>query len=271
MSKTISKADYEEPRCPLAKPTNVVPVPTGRIIEKLDSYFDKKDYLSAERHLKYWLEEAQAGNDKRGSLTILNEQIGLYRKVENKDEGIKAIEKALKLSEETAEDTVSMGTTLLNAATAYKAFSMAEEALLLYEKAKKIYEEHLEETDVRLAGLYNNMAVTLSALEMYDEARMLFDKALSIMEKAENGQLEMAMTYCSLADLETSERGIEEAEETVNKYLDIAEKLFDTPSLPRNGYYAFVCEKCAPAFGYYGYFLAEKELMRRAKEIYEGN
>ena len=40
---------------------------------------------------------------------------------------------------------------------------------------------------------------------------------------------------------------------------------------PDPGYYAFVCEKCAPAFSYYGYFLAAQELERRAKEIYERN
>ena len=48
-----------------------------------------------------------------------------------------------------------------------------------------------------------------------------------------------------------------------------AEKLLYTESLPRDGYYAFVCEKCAPVFAYYGYFLTEQELHRRAGEIYE--
>ena len=46
-----------------------------------------------------------------------------------------------------------------------------------------------------------------------------------------------------------------------------AEELLNEPSLPRNGYYAFVCEKCAPVFGHYGWFAAEAELRKRAKEI----
>ena len=45
--------------------------------------------------------------------------------------------------------------------------------------------------------------------------------------------------------------------------------MMNTESLPRDGYYAFVCEKCAPVFGYYGYFLTERELNRRAREIHE--
>ena len=50
-----------------------------------------------------------------------------------------------------------------------------------------------------------------------------------------------------------------------------AKKLLDTPTLPQNGYHAFVCEKCAPTFEYYGYFLYANELKERAKRIYEGN
>ncbi len=58
-------------------------------------------------------------------------------------------------------------------------------------------------------------------------------------------------------------------DKTIEAYLDTALELLDSPSVPRDGYYAFVCEKCAPAFGYHGYFLAEADLRERAKAIYE--
>ena len=58
-----------------------------------------------------------------------------------------------------------------------------------------------------------------------------------------------------------------EMPKSVEEYLETAEKLLNTESLPRNGYYAFVCEKCAPVFGHYGWFAAEAELKRRAEEI----
>ena len=64
------------------------------------------------------------------------------------------------------------------------------------------------------------------------------------------------------------EHGVEQAEEQIREYLTTAERLLNTESLPQNGYYAFICEKCAPTFGYYGFFLTEKELSRRAEEIY---
>ncbi|MBO4364673.1 MAG: tetratricopeptide repeat protein [Eggerthellaceae bacterium] len=60
-----------------------------------------------------------------------------------------------------------------------------------------------------------------------------------------------------------------ECEEVVECFLDTALELLDTPSVPRDGYYAFVCEKCAPVFAYYGYFLADADLKERAKAIYE--
>jgi len=62
--------------------------------------------------------------------------------------------------------------------------------------------------------------------------------------------------------------GAEAAADQAEFYLDRAWQLLDTPSLPRDGYYAFVCEKCAPVFGYYGYFAEEAKLTGRAKEIY---
>ncbi len=89
------------------------------------------------------------------------------------------------------------------------------------------------------------------------------------LEKQENGALEVAITCLNLADLIAAELGLENGAEQIEKQLQKAEKLLYTENLTRDGYYAFVCEKCAPVFGYYGYFLTEQELYRRAKDIYE--
>lgn len=266
----LSEEDYKEPRCPLSKPGQVSPIPTRRILEKLDEHLGRNDYLSAEKLLNYWLEEATRGNDRRGKLTVLNEQIGLYRKISKKPEGLQAIREALSLADALHMDnTITLGTTLINAATGYNAFGMAEEALPLYREAQRIYETVLDPEDSRLGGLYNNMALTVMAFGNYREAEELFGKALHIMSTQEHGEAEMAITYCNLADLVCAEVGMTEGEARIEAYLNQAEQLLDTESLPRNGYYAFVCEKCAPAFGYYGYFLTEQELSARAREIYE--
>jgi len=266
----IKKEDYDEPCCPFDLHPETKPISIGRVIEKLDEYLGKNDYVSAERHLKYWLSEAEFGNDLRGKLSILNEQIGLYRKLNKEKECLTAIDSALSLADVLKMDnTITLGTTLVNAATGYKAFHQPEKALLLYEKALIIYESLLNKDDSRLGGLYNNMALTLAELKEFDKAEDLYNKALFIMEKQEQGELEMAITYLNLADLVSAKYGMVESEKQINEYIEKAENLLNTDTLIRNGYYAFVCEKCASVFGYYGYFLIEQELTKRAREIYE--
>lgn len=245
-------------------------IPINRIIENLDRNFAKKDFDASENLLKYWLSEAEKENDIPGEITVLNEQIGFYRKLGREKEGIEAIESALEISEKAGFDsTVSFATTLINAATGYKAFGKAEKALPFYEKAKAIYEKSLNENDSRLGGLYNNMALTVSALGDFKRAKELFERALEIMKRAPHGELEEAITYCNLADLVSAEKGLIQGEKQISEYLGKALSLFDSDGIERNGYYAFVCEKCAPTFGYYGWFLAEREISRRAEEIYE--
>ena len=52
-------------------------LPTERILSKLDSYFAKNDYEGAERHLKYWLNEAIFSKDYRTKLMVCNERTNL--------------------------------------------------------------------------------------------------------------------------------------------------------------------------------------------------
>lgn len=270
MNDFLSKDDYEEPKCLLDMHPEVKPIPVGRVIEKLDSYLNRNDCEAAERHLRYWLSEAEAGGDMRGKLTVLNEQIGLYRKTGKEEECLRAVSDALSLAVSmNMEASVAYGTTLINAATGYKAFGKTKEALPLYRKAKTVYESELDADDGRLGGLYNNMAATLAGLREFREAEELYHKAIAIMEKQENGALEIAVTCLNLADLVAAEKGLEDGDREIGKLLTKAEELLDTEGLPRDGYYAFVCEKCAPVFGFYGYFFTEQELSRRAREIYE--
>ncbi len=266
---TINKEDYEEPCCPYTKPQATERIPIGRVIEKLDEYLNANDYAWAERHLKYWEEEARAFGDNDGLLSLLNEQIGLYRKTVKEEEAMKACEEALNVAHEIGLDgTVSMGTTLINVATAYKSFEKTNEAIELYKKAKEIYESHLKDDDEKLASLYNNMAVSLIEVKEFDEAEELFNKALKIMEKMDQGELEMAITHCNLADLYAAKYGTEEGEAKIMENMNIAEELLNKENLDRNGHYAFVCEKCAFVFTCYGYFVTGNELKKRAEEIY---
>lgn len=270
MADKLLKEDYEEPICPFCTPDKVTTVPVGRIIEKLDEYLSRNNYSAAESHLRYWLDEAVGVNDKRGQLAIINELIGLNRKLGNEAEALSFSEKALALSEVLGlTETITHGTTLLNAATAYKAFGQADKALTLYEKAKSLYEKLLSNDDERLGGLYNNMALALLDLESFDEAEKMFNHAIAVMRLTKNGEPETAITYCNLANLVEAKLGLEIGDSKIKEYLETAMELLNTDGIAHDGNYAYVCEKCAPTFGYYGFFAYENELNKRSRRIYE--
>ena len=268
----LEKEDYIDPRCALCgKPgeeETVQPVPVGRIMDKLREYEDRNDWPAVERHLKYWLAEAEANRDERGQLMLNNELMGYYRKQGDREKAFAHAEQAAKLVEKLGmQDTVTAGTTWVNAGTVREAFGDPVGGLEFFEMARENYEKNLPENDGRLGGLYNNMALSLAVCGRYEESTEMFRKAIAVMEKQEHGEPEQAITWLNMADAAEAALGPEQAEETVEEYLEKAETLLNTADLPRNGYYAFVCEKCAPVFGHYGWFATEAELKRRAEEI----
>ena len=274
-SSFLKPEDYLEPACPLCMDPPgaeraVDPIPQQRVVQKLDDYMSRRDYAGAERHLLYWLGEAERGNDQRGELLVRNELIGHYRKVGDRDHAFAHIERALALLDALGfSEGVSAGTTYVNSATACSAFGEQERALALFARAKAVYEADARTQKHLLGGLYNNMALCCVALGRHDEAFALYDKAMTVMGEVAYGALEQAITCLNMADAVAARDGMEAGEGEIFALLDRAYDLLHTPDVPHNGYYAFVCEKCAPTFSYYGYFLAAQELEQEAKTIYE--
>ena len=272
----IGPEDYAEPRCllcdePYGAEKPVQPIPQSRIAQKLDECWARRDTAGAERLLLYWLREAELGRDRRGELFLSNELIGHYRKCGEKEKSLAFADRALDLAEKLGyAGTVTYGTTHVNAATACSAFGDDGRALALFRKARETYEAIPELPDHLLGGLYNNMGLTLTALGRYDEALALYEKALSVMGRVPGGTLEQAITCLNMADTVSARDGQEAGEERIFALVDRAWELLQDPAAPRNGYYAFVAEKCAPSFSYYGYFLAAKELTEEADRIYAG-
>jgi len=267
----IRKEDYEEPACLLCN-NEKKSIPVMRVTEKLDEYLDKKDFDSAQRHLNYWLAEARSNDDQRGEFSVLNEMMGLYRKLGKEKEAVESAQAAVKLGESLGiMETAGGASAYVNAATVFDAFGYYDTSIEYFQKAKPTYEAELKSDDSRLGALYNNMAICLSALQRYSEACHFYEKALEIMGKNKNGELEQAVTYLNMADAKEAELGPEDADPFINEYLEKAQELLDKPGLPHGGYYAFFAEKCAPVFDYYGWFIYAKELYKRSAEIYKTN
>ncbi len=270
----LDKFDYAEPNCPLCDgkdfyyPQKDAPkghIPVARILEKADAAFDRNDAAEAGRLLVYWRDEAVALGDKRGELSMESELVGYYRKQGEREKGLASVARALELTEETKQHNLASGATVyINCATAYKAFGRAEEGLPLYGKAEEIYRSLLPENDPRFGGLYNNMALALADLNRYEEAQDAYKSALKVMGQAEHGEAECAITYLNLAHMYE----VWGKEREIFPCLEQAYSLLKSPTLPRNGYYAFVLEKCAPSFGYFGQVERYEELKKESEEIY---
>lgn len=270
--EAIGKEEYQEPRCllgmePLGEPERLAPVPLRRVVEKLDEYCARRDFAGAERHLDYWLAEARQAGDRRGEFSLQNERMGFYRKQGRREEAYAAAGAALELI--SAADEVSAATCHVNVGTVYDSFGEPERAVPEFQAARVGYEAALDPKDPRLGGLYNNMGLALAETGDYAEADRLFRRALDIMEGTAFGPWEQAMTWLNMADAAEREHGAEAAEEPIQDCLTHAQALLDRESPPRNAYYAFICEKCAPGFDYHGWFFYAAELRERAERCYE--
>ncbi len=243
-------------------------IPTDRVLTKLDEYLGKNDYSGAKKHLNFWLSEAEFLNDNNGMLLMFNELMGLCRKLGQRDEAVNFADVALKHIEKTGiEQNVGAATTFLNAATVYKAFERAKESIPLFQKAENIYKRNLSPDDERFGGLYNNMALAYVDLKEFSNAYALYEKALKIMsDKAP----EQAITYLNMASCAEAEEGLEDGAEKIAQYAEKAMQLLEECKERNDGNYAFVLEKCAGVFSYYGYFYYANQITERYRRIYEG-
>ena len=158
MDSEILSVDFECTSCKRQKKA-AERIPVMRVIEKLDEHFKTNDLQGAVRLLDYWASEARGLSDFSGELSVVNEQLGLFRKTNDAERAMAAVSRALELIELTENtDRASGATIMLNAATTLKAFGKADEALPIYEKVRGIYDATLAKNDLRFAAFYNNFA-----------------------------------------------------------------------------------------------------------------
>ena len=130
------------------------------------------------------------------------------------------------------------------------------------------------------------------AMRRYREALDLYDKALAVMADVPDGELEQAVTYLNMANTVELQLGMENGESRIYELIEKAEALLDAmgdellgtgwdpdtadagavlarsaDERARLGHYAFVCEKCAPTFEYYGYFMTAERLQKRSDRL----
>ena len=90
------------------------------------------------------------------------------------------------------------------------------------------------------------------------------------MAEVAGGSLEIAITLLNTADVIHRRDGMAAGEARIYALLEQAAAHMHREDIPRDGYYAFVCEKCAPTFDYYGWFAEARDLTEEAERIYAG-
>ena len=192
--------------------------------ETLDSYFEKQQIDRIDPFLVASLEQAKEEEDYGAYITICNEMIGFYRSTSAFEKAYIAAEDVLLLMEElNMENTEHFATTLLNAATAYRAAGDYATALRYYKQALQIYDGILQPQDYRYAGLYNNMSILLEKMDENEEAIAYAGKALDIIKTLPNSEAQTATSMTNLALIYFKVNRFEEAKELLEKALALFE------------------------------------------------
>lgn len=195
----------------------------NQFYERLDNLFATGQADRARELLKESKEQAKREKDDTSLLVILNESMGYYRSIGSREALTEAVE-ALALTERMGlSGTVHEGTTLLNAATAYRAFAEYTEADSCYKRALDIYGKELGSEDYRLAGLYNNISCLYMDMEEFAQAAEALQKALAILRKQEDTQIEQAVSLTNLTVSYLRNKQIEEAEQAMEQALQLFE------------------------------------------------
>lgn len=231
---------------------------------QLDTLFSENQIEKVDPFLQDSLEKAKEEEDYGAYITICNEMIGFYRSVSQFRKAFDAAEDALLLLEELQLDrSEHFATTLLNAATAYRAAGNFAQAYAYYEQAIRIYEGLISPNDYRYAGLFNNMSILLEKMERNEEAVMYAQKALSIIEKLEQGEMETATTLTNLALLYFKISDHAKAQELLERALSLFEQGGDTTDAHYSGALAGIGE------AYYHMKEYDKSLASYEKALHE--
>lgn len=214
-----------------------------KFYETLDSYFAQQEIDKVDPFLIASLAQAKEEEDYGAYISICNEMIGFYRSVSAFGKAYVAAEDVLLLMEELQmEHTEHFATTLLNAATAYRAAGDYATALRHYRQALQIYDGLLQPQDYRYAGLYNNMSILLEKMDKNEEAIAYAKKALAVIETLEGGEMEMATTLTNLALLYFKVSEAEKAKELLERALALFEQSDENTDAHYSGALAGVAE-----------------------------
>lgn len=222
-----------------------------RIINKLDSYYKKLDYLSAKRLLLYNISEL---SDEPYALCILNsELLGIARKLNDEELARKSLRQLdfvlnkVNLNVDTQiKIFVNMGTT---------SSFISENAEQYFKKAEMLISQ-CQDTYL-LSTFYNNYGTFILKKDA-QHAKKLFQKAIDFLINTKYC-LDLAVTYTNIVDAMYE---LNPFDDQIDEILNAAYSILITHHDDLS-YHAFVLSKVINAFAKYGLFIQKAQLEER--------
>lgn len=244
-----------------------------KIFAEADKYFAAHDLAGAALYMENQVMKLRGEGEFGNELTILNELIGLYRKMLKSDDAVRCIDRAEDIIAELGlENTLPAATTYLNYATACRAYRWFEESKRYFAKTWSVYEKTLEPKDYRLASFFNNYALLMLDMGDYDQGEAYLYKSLENLEGTPKSSGEIATTHMTLAhmykalDPENSidnERSLEQIDEVM--------RILENWTEGESSYYAFVCDSCGRALKSLGKTEQGEKLCGIAQKYYQAH
>lgn len=237
------------------------------LVENVDEYFDNNDPDGARDYMLSVLNRAKSSKNKSLELTALNELIGYYRQISDKEKLLSVINDSIKILEGLNEKTtLRYATICLNIANAYRSLAMHEDAEQFYEKTKAVYDKKISEgslagDDIRIAGLNNNQSLLFQEKGDYESAKIHLLKALEIV-KSRKAEFEIAVTYANLANTCVIAKNYDEAKE----YAYTAIRLFKAMALI-DPHYCAALSALATCYYEAGNILKASKIFKEAMDI----
>lgn len=215
----------------------------NKVLNQLQHFFASGQIHCVEDFLHEQYEIAKSEKDGNSALSILNEMIGYYRVTTQFDKAIRVIGDIENLiNKMELKDTIAEGTSLLNIATVYRAMGKQEQAGDCYKRAEMLYHKELDETDYRMAGLYNNFSLFYQEIGEYSLAVEYLKKAIPIITAIPDSVIQQAVSYTNLGQIYSQMKQWAQAKECLFK----AKELFARVNNEDEHFSGF-----ANAMGYY--------------------
>jgi len=236
----------------------------NRVIDKLDIYLNNNDFDNAVKHLDYWYIESINNTDYESKKSILNEYIGLSRRINNKDLGISKIKELLSIIENN-DNTINKAIYFTNIATTYSFFNEKELSNIYYKKSLDIYNLLNINDTYDYASLLNNYGTLLNDLKEYEKSIEYTKKSIDILDKLSIHNDDIALSYINLAH--TLYEYKEDEIDLIENYLDKSWEYISSPTIKHDLKYIYTLNKIIPSYKYFKRDLEAKSLEEVIKDI----